>query len=68
MSLGDIMDIKKKAIKIAKKKINETKVGRKVMKSAKIGSFLLGGSLIAFIMASQGKTLAEKKKMLEDEH
>lgn len=61
------MNIKKSAIKIAKKKINSTKTGRKAIKTAKIGGFLLGGSLIAFIMASHGKTLAQKKEMLDEQ-
>lgn len=62
MNTGDTMDIKKTAFNIAKSKMKETKKGKKMIKVAKTGGFLLGGSLVTYMLASYGKSLTEKER------
>jgi hypothetical protein len=56
------MSIKSKAIQLATKKIKKTKAGKAAIKTATLGTILLGGSFIAYTLAQEGKKLEENKE------
>ena len=55
------MDIKKQAIRIAKKEIMRNKTAKKTVKDARISGCLLGGTFLAYMMTSYGKKLSEQE-------
>ena len=52
------MDIKKQAIRIAKKEIMRNKTAKKTVKAARISGCLLGGTFLAYMMTSYGKKIS----------
>ena len=56
------MSFKSKLIKVATKKVKKTKVGKAAIRTATLGTILLGGSFIAYTLAQEGKKLEENKE------
>ncbi|WP_294560974.1 hypothetical protein [uncultured Traorella sp.] len=59
------MNIKKRAIRIAKKKIMRNKTASKTIKAVRISGCLLGGSFLTYMMASYGKKLSEQENIFK---
>lgn len=55
------MSLKSIAIKVATKKAKKTKVGKIALNTAKVGGLVIGTSLAALLLATEGKRINENK-------